>query len=57
MEVMKMTRFLKILGIAGFSSVYLMQGACTLSGNGVSFLPNVGTTITGYINTLLGLVT
>lgn len=47
-----MTRFLKILGIAGFSSVYLMQGACTISGDGISFLPNLQAQITAWLNTL-----
>jgi len=34
-----MTRLVKILSIAGLSSVYLMQGACTLGNNGFSIIP------------------
>ena len=49
MEVMKMTRFIKILGLAGVSSVYLMQGACTISGDGISLLPNIQAMIAPYL--------
>jgi len=35
-----MTRLMKILSIAGLSSVYLMDGACTMSGDGFSFIPS-----------------
>lgn len=36
-----MKRFMKILGIAGFSSVYVMQGACQFTGHGFSVIPTV----------------
>jgi hypothetical protein len=39
MEVIEMTRMIKTLSIAGLSSVYLMQGTCSLSGDGLSILP------------------
>ena len=43
-----MSRLLKLLGFAGMSSVYLMQGgACDLGGNGISILPNIGVPFTG----------
>jgi hypothetical protein len=40
MEVMNMTRLIKILSVAGLSSVYLMQAPCTFTGNGFSLIPN-----------------
>ncbi len=36
-----MTRMIKILSIAGLSSVYLMQGACQITGDGLSIIPTV----------------
>jgi hypothetical protein len=51
-----MTRILKALSIAGFSSVYLMQGACTISGDGISILPTLPgiSAITGLLAGLTG---
>jgi hypothetical protein len=40
MEVMKMTRMIKLLFVTGVSSVYLMQGACTFAEHGFSMIPN-----------------
>jgi hypothetical protein len=40
MEVMKMTRLMKILGVTGLASVYLMQIPCTYAGHGFSIIPN-----------------
>jgi hypothetical protein len=40
MEVMKMTRFFKVLFVTGLSSVYLMQAPCTFAGHGFSVIPN-----------------
>lgn len=37
-----MTRMTKILSIAGLSSVYLMQGACQITGDGLSIIPTIG---------------
>lgn len=36
-----MTRMMKILCIAGLSSVYLMQGACQMTGDGLSIIPTI----------------
>ena len=50
-----MSRFLKVLGVMGMSSVYLMQAPCTTTGGGVSILPNTsGSTISGYVTSLTG---
>jgi hypothetical protein len=49
-----MSRFLKVLGVVGLSSVYLMQAPCTTVGGGVSILPNVGGLIVGQISALTG---
>lgn len=35
-----MTRFLKVLGVAGLASVYLMQAPCTFAQHGFSIIPN-----------------
>jgi len=35
-----MTRFFKVLVVAGLSSVYLMQTPCTFAGHGFSIIPN-----------------
>lgn len=35
-----MTRLIKILSVAGLSSVYLMQTACTFAQHGFSIIPN-----------------
>jgi len=45
-----MTRLTKVLGIVGFASVYLMQGACTLA-DGLSIIPTIttGHGLLGYI--------
>jgi hypothetical protein len=52
-----MTRFFKILAIAGGSSAYLMQAPCTFAQHGFSIFPTIaqltGTTVAG----LLGLGT
>jgi hypothetical protein len=54
-----MTRILKALSIAGFSSVYLMQTACSVSGDGISILPTLPgiTAITQLIQQLTGQAT
>lgn len=36
-----MKHVMRILGIATLSSVFVMQGACTISGDGISILPNL----------------
>jgi hypothetical protein len=43
LEVMQMIRFIKVLTITGFASVYLMQAPCTYAGHGFSIIPNPGT--------------
>jgi len=53
-EVFTMSRFLKVLGVMGMSSVCLMQLPCTQTGGGVSILPNVGGVIASTISTLTG---
>jgi hypothetical protein len=40
MEVMKMTRFIKVLVLTGLTSVYLMQTPCTFAQHGFSIIPN-----------------
>ena len=40
MEVIEMTRMIKILLVTGVSSVYLMQAACTFADHGFSMIPN-----------------
>jgi len=35
-----MTRLMKILSVAGFASVYLMQTPCTFEQHGFSIIPN-----------------
>jgi len=35
-----MTRLIKILSVAGFSSVYLMQTTCAFAEHGFSIVPN-----------------
>lgn len=35
-----MTRFVRILGFVGLSSVYLMQAPCTFAKHGFSMIPN-----------------
>ena len=40
MEVMKMTRFFKVLLVTGLSSVYLMSAPCTFAEHGFSMIPN-----------------
>jgi len=54
-----MTRLMKFLTIAGFASVYLMQGACAFGNGGAtggfSILPNISSN--GLIPYLLGLGT
>jgi len=40
MEVMKMTRFFKLLFVTGMTSVYLMQAPCTFAQHGFSIIPN-----------------
>ena len=57
MEVMKMTRFRKILLLAGLSAYLLAPGACTITGDGISILPSVQSMIQPYINMLTGIVT
>jgi hypothetical protein len=37
---MNMTRLMKILSVAGLSSVYLMQAPCTFADHGFSIVPN-----------------
>ncbi|UCG31963.1 MAG: hypothetical protein JSU68_09885 [Phycisphaerales bacterium] len=49
-----MARFLKVLGVVGMSSVYLMQAPCTTYNGGVSILPNVGGLIVNQISALTG---
>ncbi len=52
-----MTRLFKILGILGFSSVYLMQGTCTVGENGFSILPTFilsGTNLSSILSGLTG---
>jgi len=49
-----MSRFLKVLGVVGVSSVYLMQVPCTTTGGGVSILPNIGGLIVAQIAALTG---
>jgi hypothetical protein len=40
MEVMKMTRFFKVLSLIGMSSGYLLVGPCQFAGHGFSIIPN-----------------
>jgi hypothetical protein len=40
MEVMKMTRLMKVLSVTGLASVYLMQVPCSFQGHGFSIVPN-----------------
>jgi len=35
-----MTRLVKIIGVMGFASVYLMQAPCTFATHGFSMIPN-----------------
>lgn len=35
-----MTRLIKLLSVAGFSSVYLMQTTCAFADHGFSMIPN-----------------
>ncbi len=46
-----MKHIMRILGVASLSSVFVMQGACTISGDGVSILPNLNP-FTTFINNL-----
>lgn len=55
-----MTRLFKILGILGFSSIYLMQGACTVGENGYSILPTTilsGANLSNLLSGFTGLAT
>ena len=47
-----MTRIIKVLSITGLSSVYLMQGTCEMSGDGLSVLPNINTAFSALLTTL-----
>jgi hypothetical protein len=49
-----MSRFLKVLGVMGMSSVCLMQLPCTQTGGGISLLPNVGGIPSTLISSLIG---
>ena len=50
-----MKRWMRILMVVGFSSVYVMQGACTfanqngIGGDGFSILPTTGLPVIGPI--------
>lgn len=48
-----MTRFIKLLAVAGLSSAYLMQAPCTFAGHGFSIFPSIGGlgSLTGLIGT------
>ncbi|MBI4582087.1 MAG: hypothetical protein HY718_20490 [Planctomycetes bacterium] len=37
-----MKRFMRVLSLAGLSSVYLMAGNCTMTGDGWSFVQTLG---------------
>jgi hypothetical protein len=43
MEVMKMTRLMKVLAIA-VTALYIIPGCDLQTGNGLSFIPNFSTT-------------
>lgn len=49
-----MTRMIKILSVAGLSSVYLMQTTCAFADHGFSVIPNgiIPNPFTGILNAL-----
>ena len=52
MEVLEMSRFLKVFGFVSVSAVFLMQAPCTTTGSGgFSVLPNIGGAL---INSITG---
>jgi len=56
MEVMNMTRLMKMLVISGLASVSLMQVPCTFANHGFSIIPNglIPNPLAGFINGITG---
>lgn len=48
-----MKHIMRTLGVACLSSVFVMQGACTISGDGISLLPNLNPVSLPIIGTLI----
>lgn len=44
-----MKRFIRVLSLTAMSSVYLMAGTCTMSGDGFSFAPTIGATLRTFL--------
>jgi hypothetical protein len=51
-----MTRLVKILGVAGLASVYLMQAPCTFLPHGFTIIPNnlIPNPLTALTQSILG---